>query len=132
MKNISVIINFLNEGNKTKAQNLFFEDNVLYSYGYHYPLCIKIKSDIYGYIYFINSDGYSNTTARHTGHLTRELTKGLNFSELVKAKNKGEYPNINFLSTKKLKHLIDFAKYNLNKSICQLSENDLILMELEK
>ncbi|GAG41002.1 unnamed protein product, partial [marine sediment metagenome] len=55
----------------SKTENLFSEkgDNgqlILYSYGYHFPLCIKL-----GEKFLINSDGYSQTTTRHKSLMLR-------------------------------------------------------------
>lgn len=50
-------------GTPRKASNTFFEDGVLYSYGYHFPIAISLKI---GSNYFLfNGDTYSVTTARH-------------------------------------------------------------------
>lgn len=48
---------------RAPKRKVFFEDNVLYSYGYHYPMAA-----IHGDIALINSRGYSKTTAKHTSH----------------------------------------------------------------
>lgn len=36
---------------------------MLYSYGYHYPLAIRVKD-----LFLVNCSGYSSTTAKHTSH----------------------------------------------------------------
>lgn len=43
--------------------NLLFENGVLYSYSYHYPLLFKVKGEL-----FVNNTGYSVTTAKHIGY----------------------------------------------------------------
>jgi hypothetical protein len=45
---------------KGKASALYFEGPIAYSYGPHFPIAI-----IRGTRAFVNSDGYSPTTARH-------------------------------------------------------------------
>jgi phosphorylcholine metabolism protein LicD len=134
VKNSDVVEDFIFKDKiiKAKTRNLFFEDNTLYSYGYHYPLCIKIKDNSGNYVYFLNSNGYSNTTARHKGYVVRSITRNLSFKELIKAKQKGEYNHIFLLSTNDLKNIIDTIKYKLNKTITQSNTNDLVLLELEK
>jgi hypothetical protein len=81
MKNEQVVEEFLNDG-EGKTKNLYFENKngkmVLYSYGYHFPICIKLKD---GYLF--NIDGYSSTTSRHKGLLARALNFS-NFKELEK------------------------------------------------
>ena len=136
VKNINVVEDFTDYSDfekKSKTKHLFIEDNVLYSYGYHYPLCIKINnSNNSNFVYFINSDGYSNTTSKHRGYLVRSITRDLNFKELIKAKNKGEYEHIYLMTTENLKKIIDTIKYDLNKSVKQSNINDIALIELEK
>jgi hypothetical protein len=74
MKNKQVIDEFLSDGDG-KTKNLYFEKingkMVLFSYGRHFPLCVKLND---GFLF--NVEGYSVTTARHKGLLAR----GLNFS----------------------------------------------------
>lgn len=67
MKNQEVVSQFVN-WNEAKTKHLFSEGNVLYSYGYHFPLCIRLFG---GFI--VNSDSYSHTTATHKGLIKREL-----------------------------------------------------------
>lgn len=47
---------------KTSGRNFFFERNVIYSYGYHFPIA-RILDDS-GIVLFTNR-GYSNTTSKH-------------------------------------------------------------------
>ncbi|HEY5631627.1 MAG TPA: hypothetical protein VIR31_05830 [Nitrososphaeraceae archaeon] len=108
MKNQEVINNFI-MGNteKGKGSNLFFENDVLYSYGYHFPLCLKIN-----HAFIINSNSYSMTTAIHKGKLVYSLTN-MNYQGLLKAKKKGEYNNIILLPTDKLKQVIELKPQSL-------------------
>ena len=46
------------------GHNVFYEGDILYSYGYHYPLAIRVSVNKY----LVNCSGYSNSTARHTNH----------------------------------------------------------------
>ena len=103
-KNTDVIKEFCNFGdNKTiKSKSLFFEGDTLFSYGHHYPLCIRLKD---GFI--INSDGYSRTTSTHKGHLIRELTNCYTFEELEKRRREGEFEEIKLMNTKEMKELLD-------------------------
>ena len=48
----------------TKHGNLFTDANgTMYSYGYHYPLLFEVNG-----LKFINTTGYSQTTAKHISH----------------------------------------------------------------
>jgi hypothetical protein len=55
---------------KTATRNFFFEGNVIYSYGYHFPIA-KILNN--GIVLFTNR-GYSNTTAKHIGKTRQALS----------------------------------------------------------
>jgi len=68
MKNQQVAEIFVRSERETKTKNLFIDKNVLYSYGHHFPLCVKLLG---GFI--INSDSYSVSTARHKGYIVRKL-----------------------------------------------------------
>ena len=47
---------------KGKAGNIFFEGNVIYSYGYHFPIAIVLNSATKRAV--LNSDKYSVSTSR--------------------------------------------------------------------
>ena len=53
-----------------RANRLYFEGDILYSYGRHYPLAIFTPYDFV----LINDDGYSPTTNKHIG-LARAIVK---------------------------------------------------------
>lgn len=55
---------------RTSGNNIFFEDNKIYSYGYHYKLA-EIKPNN---IVLINNLGYSNSTSKHI-HLIMNATR---------------------------------------------------------
>ena len=102
MKNNEITQDFIN-GNISKTQNLFIEKDksevlVLYSYGYHFPLSIKLLDGVF----LINKDGYSNTTSQHKGSLCRDL--GFNsFKDLEKSHNE----HIVLMDTDELKRVLD-------------------------
>lgn len=56
-----------------RTGNMFFESNTIYSYGYHYKIArivtVRGKS-----MCFINANGYSNTTSRHTGDVVNAVS----------------------------------------------------------
>ena len=98
MKNKEVVEYFIRSNYKAKTKNLFIENNVLYSYGHHFPLCVKLFN---GFI--INENGYSKTTACHKGLLSYELT-GLNFKNLEKQQN--NFNNILLMNTEKINQIL--------------------------
>jgi hypothetical protein len=63
MNNTELIKYFLTKqpcNKKNKTKNLYIKDNILYSYGEHYPLAYKEDNYIY-----LNNSKYSVTTTRH-------------------------------------------------------------------
>jgi len=86
-----------------EAGHIFIDGNIIYSYGKHFPIAVKLDD---GIILF-NSDGYSNTTARHKSLVLNAL----------------QGRNIIFKNTEQLKDTIE-------KGIKSL--NELALIELEK
>lgn len=46
--------------------SVFFIADTLYSYGYHFPMAIKL-----GFYYLINADSYSPTTGKHQSYVQR-------------------------------------------------------------
>ena len=62
MKSKQFIQNCVN-GTRTKTgacSSIYFDGEILYSYGTHYPLLFKINNN-----WFINDQGYSSSTGRH-------------------------------------------------------------------
>lgn len=46
------------------SHSVFIEGDTVFSYGYHYPLAIRVGVNKY----LVNGSGYSNSTAKHTNH----------------------------------------------------------------
>lgn len=67
MKNEEVIKGFI-DGRTLKTKNIFAEGNVLYDYGYHFPLLVRLKD---GFIF--NESKYSQTTSKHQNYCLRNL-----------------------------------------------------------
>ena len=96
-KNKDVAQEFVNYGidESIKSEHFFFEQDVLFSYGYHFPMCIRLKD---GWV--INKDGYSRTTGKHKGLLINALN--LNYKEILK-----NCPNnIKLLTTSEIKNFL--------------------------
>lgn len=56
-----------------RGSSMYFEGNIIYSYGKHYEIAQIIASPNCTKVYFVNSNGYSNTTAKHTGHIVNAI-----------------------------------------------------------
>ena len=68
MKNEAVAEAFV-EGKEAKTKHMFIDGRNLYSYGYHFPIAVRLE----GNIFILNEDGYSVTTARHKSLLKRAV-----------------------------------------------------------
>jgi hypothetical protein len=71
VKNEDVIKEFVNYGTDEtiKTKNVFFEQDVLFSYGYHFPMAVRLKD---GWI--INKSKCSSTTSKHQYYLKRLIS----------------------------------------------------------
>ena len=49
---------------KGKSNRMFIDGNTVYSFGKHFPIAKRLNIDNKE-VYLFNSDGYSNTTAKH-------------------------------------------------------------------
>jgi len=106
MNNKKVGLLFAKGEENGKTPNLFIDGNVVYSYGYHFPIALRLK-DNGEFRYILNSDGYSNTTARHKNIIKNAV---------------GENNILFFVDTNKLKNII---------SLNVKEYKELILLNLE-
>lgn len=61
-------------GRECHTTNMYTDGSTVYSYGSHFPIAHKTGYFIDGdQIVLFNSDGYSNTTRRHKGHVLSAL-----------------------------------------------------------
>lgn len=60
-----------------RAANMFFYGPVIYSYGHHYEIARFIEAPNGEKVCFINSNGYSNSTAKHTNHVSRAIPQNV-------------------------------------------------------
>ena len=69
MNNAQLTQNFAQGETSGKTGHMFIDGNIIYSYGYHFPIARLVGAR---YALF-NSNGYSNTTARHKSHVYSAL-----------------------------------------------------------
>jgi len=133
-----------NEG-KTSNNNIFFYDNKIYSYGYHYKLAEIIENNTI----IINNTGYSNSTAKHINLITNATRQYNQYfysdiclnnvynsiisasKKIITARFKERYAN---LIISKFESLINFAN-EFNKVVKQnnyTQDSFLTLIELKK
>lgn len=56
-----------------RGSSMYFEGNIIYSYGHHYQIAQIVTAPNGQRVYFVNSNGYSNTTAKHTNHVFKSI-----------------------------------------------------------
>jgi hypothetical protein len=74
MNNTNTVIAFSNGNYRAhnSTGSIYASDNILYSYGSHFPMAINM-----GDYYLINGDRYSNTTAKHQSLCLQYLTPNI-------------------------------------------------------
>ncbi len=72
------ILQALGDDNIYMADNLFYEDGVLYSYGYHWPIAVWHDT-----FCCVNTSRRSNTSSKHVALVIKSLTSS-EFSEKLK------------------------------------------------
>ena len=74
MRNEQVIEAFVENNNiSMKGSNVFIEGHILYSYGQHFPLAVRINDEQGNKYFILNNQKYSITTSRHQFHLRKAL-----------------------------------------------------------
>lgn len=89
-----------------RSENIFFEGDTIFSYGYHYPMA-KIHTYKGRKFALINSKGYSHTTSQHTSNVRSAL------NGLMPYYNS---PDINSCS-EAVKHLDQLAKEKVTSTL---------------
>lgn len=60
-----------------RGSNMFFNGYTIYSYGAHYEIAKFVTAKNGQKVCFVNSNGYSNTTAKHTAHVWNAIPDGI-------------------------------------------------------
>lgn len=114
-----------------RSNSMFFEHQIIYSYGYHYEIAKIVYTDKGQDIAFINSNSFSNTTAKHTNHVFRGLSdKKYFYVPFLKGYNRqyfdiNKLPEILNLISAEIDNLLN-KQIRANKSIYYLNQaNDL-------
>ena len=61
------------EEGRTRGHRMWFRGNTIYSYGNHFPLASMVENSAGRYAFLVNSDKYSNTTAKHKIAVARAM-----------------------------------------------------------
>lgn len=60
-----------------RASSMFFYGPVIYSYGYHYEIARFVETSNGQKVCFVNANGYSKTTGKHTAHVWNAIPDGI-------------------------------------------------------
>lgn len=63
--------------NEGRGNSMFFQGPVIYSYGTHYEIARFVEAPNGQKVCFVNSNGYSNSTAKHTSHVWNAIPDGI-------------------------------------------------------
>ena len=72
MKHYKIAEEFAYGKTKLKGSRMFIDGDIIYSYGYHFPIAIRLNSPE-GFKYIFNSSSYSISTARHKSYVKRVI-----------------------------------------------------------
>lgn len=92
---------FANGETDLRCSNMFIERNIIYSYGFHFPLAIRL---IVGneFKFVVNKEKYSKTTSKHKSILMRYINK----EDILKECDTGELQSIKDDRISEVKELI--------------------------
>ena len=105
----NIVNAFVNGETKLKGSRMFIDGNVIYSYGYHFPIALRLEKGVF----LFNKDGYSVSTSRHKNKVKRAI--------------EGVLTRIIEVSTDRIKKAIDLRINNSHELITKE-----IMEELEK
>ncbi len=86
MKNKELVKAFIEGKTALKGSNTFIKGNVLYSYGEHFPMALRLDNDG-DFFFVVNSDKYSHSTSRHQSYLSQIGDKKFMFKSTYELKN---------------------------------------------
>lgn len=102
--------------NEARCSNVFFDQNRIYSYGYHYLLGEFITNKKNDFAIMINDSGYSSTTSKHIQQLTQATRQYKQFFTTQTNLNKVLFSienNVKKLQTARKKDLYILPALNL-------------------
>jgi hypothetical protein len=77
------------EGRNTQ-NSFFFDGRTIYSYGYHFPIAVRMHDNVY----LLTTRGYSNTTSKHIGKVWGSIPTGANIIRCYDPSDQYKHSNI--------------------------------------
>ena len=92
-----------------RAGNMFFHGPVIYSYGTHYEIARFVTAPNGQKVCFVNSNGYSNSTAKHTSHVWNAIPDGIFAFKVpfIAGVNSYSYRQSHYIDLESLPKIID-------------------------
>ena len=125
MRNAEIAREFTKGATEGKGSNMFIDKNIIYSYGNHFPMAIRLNSEE-GYRYIVNSAKYSHSTSKHQSYLNRCLNEKEILLEVCNLEIYKEMKNVRELTK------INFEIENNLKVINDIGLNDGYMLRLKK
>jgi len=69
VSHLELCTDWINGVENRKGSRMFIEDKIIFSYGHHFPIAMKIS---YGQ-YLFNTDKYSSSTSKHQSYVRRAI-----------------------------------------------------------
>ena len=133
MRNYDLALRFASGKTTGTGSHIFIEGNTIYSYGYHFPIAIRLKDNIY----LFNSRGYSFTTLKHKSYIKTALSSNTIIEILdCDINKKDEQIKYNLEEIKEIKEKITRARsknriFYYKSRIAYLKEQNKLLRRLK-
>lgn len=96
-----------------RGSSMYFEGPVIYSYGPHYEIARFLTTEDGEQVCFVNSNGYSNTTAKHTSHVWSSIPDGIEVFKVPFIRSCGRQ----FIRVEDISAIVDKLKEQTNNLI---------------
>lgn len=96
-----------------RGNSMYFYGPVIYSYGPHYEIARYLTTDNGEQVCFVNSNGYSNTTTKHTSHVWAAIPDGIEVFKVPFVKSCGRQ----FITIESLSDIVTDMKDNVKQLI---------------
>lgn len=96
-----------------KGNNMYFIENVMYSYGTHYEIAHRTHAINGQPVIFVNANGYSNSTAKHTNHVWQAIPDGVHAFKVPFVKAGENYGHCNYFKHENLPAIIERMALNV-------------------
>lgn len=100
-----------------KGHNMYYIQNVMYSYGTHYEIAHRTHAINGVPVVFVNGNGYSNSTAKHTNHVWNAIPDFIHAFKVPFVKPSEGYGHCNYFKVEHLPAIIERMALNV-KNLC--------------